>query len=281
MKTILMNLAFVLGVLPSYVWAQSDSTIMEDKKMTITLSSLITSNASYYGQAAEKQLPFGYLDLKVRTPIGWYASAGGYQLLSENEFPSELHVSTGFEWNFGEKVEASIGYIRSFYAKNSPLLQASNPNTASASLGFTHYFKTEIETDYNFGKTEDIFVSLNNSKNIKLTQWGENLLYVNPTLSIIGGTQRFYTYYIEERKRQLGLLGDLIPLPGGEETEIVETTEVSTEFNLLSYNIQTPFIWYRGRGALLFNYQLSFLTEKSAQQKRSNSFFSLGYFYQF
>ena len=282
MKTLLMTLFYMLGLLPFYAQAQSsDSTATISERTTFTLSSLISSNASYYGQAAEKQLPFGYLDLKVRTPIGWYASAGGYQLLTEKELPSEIHVGTGFEWELGEKVELGIGYTRSFYAKDSPLLQASNPNSATASIGFNHYFKTEVEGDYNFGQTEDIFISFNNSKDIKLTQWGSNLLHVTPALNIVGGTQRFYTIYIEERQRQLGLLGGLLPIPGGEQSETVETTEVSTDFNLLSYNVQVPFIWYRGRGAALLSYQLSFLTEKTRQEKRSNSFFSLGYFYQF
>ncbi|WP_353138556.1 hypothetical protein [Pseudopedobacter sp.] len=281
MRTILMNLTFILVIFPCYVWAQSDSTETEEKKTTLTLSSLVSSNASYYGQAAEKQLPFGYLDLKVRTPIGWYASAGGYQLLTEDAFPSEIHVGTGFEWELGKKVELGIGYTYSFYAKESPLLQASNPNSASASASFTHYFKTEVEADYNFGQTKDIFISFNNSKDIKLAEWGSNLLHVNPALNIVGGTQRFYTTYVEERKTQSGGLGGLLPVPGKGQSEFVETTEESTSFNILSYNMQVPFIWYRGQGAVLLSYQLSFLTEKTEQEKRQNSFFSLGYFYQF
>ena len=134
--------------------------------------------------------------------------------------------------------------------------------------------------DYNFGKTEDIFISLDNSKNILLGQLGEkNTFYVKPTVSIVGGTQRFYTTYIEEQKLRTGI-GSIIPIFGQNPPQPTESTKESTNFSVLSSNFTVPFIYYRGNGALMLSYQLSVLTKKVAQENRSNSFFSLGYFYQ-
>lgn len=194
--------------------AQTQDSI--SKKTTFTWSSLWSNNASYYGQAAAQTLPFLYTDLTMRTDMGWYVSAGGYQLLKEGNFPSELHVGSGFEFSLGEKVVLNVGYSRSFYSKDSPLLQASNPNSVSSELGISHVFQTDLGADYNFGKEDDYFVTLTNSKVLRLHSFSsKDVLYVKPTVALTAGTQRFYTTYLEERKRRLGLLNfleDKIPV---------------------------------------------------------------------
>lgn len=275
------NLFIVLIFLstPLMIFGQTD-TVTTEKKNTLTISTLLSSNASYYGQTAKQSLPFTYLDLKLKTKSGFYISGGGYQLLKEDNFPSELHLSTGFEFDLGTNVDFTVGYTRSFYSKASPLLQASNPNNASATLGVNHFFRTELTGDYSFGQSKDVFVSFDNSKNILLGQLGEkNSFFLKPTVSIVAGTQRFYNTYIEEQNMASGL-GSILPIFGNNQPKNKETTTESTGFNLRSYNFIIPFIYYRGKGAVLLSYQLSILSDKVAQGNRSNSFFSLGYFYQ-
>ncbi|TJZ59962.1 hypothetical protein FAZ15_13820 [Sphingobacterium olei] len=279
MKNLIMGLMLVWISVPVRPLAQSDSTAVVLKKTTLTLSSVVSSNANYYGQTAQEALPFGYLDFRLRMPSGWYASSGGYQLLTEDNFPSELHLGTGFEFDITPNIALDLNYTRSFYAKDSPILQASNPNSASASIEFTHYFKTGLTGDFNFGKSEDIFLSLTNSKDIQLAQWGSNLLHLNPGINIVAGTQRFYVTYMEETSRRL--LGGLLPIPLPGNGETVETTTVSEDFNLLSYNFNLPLVFYRGKSALMLSYQLSLLSKKTGQERSQNSFLSLGYFYQF
>ena len=275
------NLFIVLFFIstPLFIFGQSD-TASTIKKNTLTISTLASSNASYYGQTAKDKLPFTYLDLKFKTTSGFYISGGGYQLLTENVFPSELHLSTGFEFKLGADVDFAIGYTRSFYSKASPLLQASNPNNASAIFGVDHLFRTELTGDYSFGKSKDVFVSLDNSKNILLGQLGaKNAFFLKPTVSIVAGTQHFYTTYMEQQTLRNGL-GSVLPIFGNNQPQNTSTTKESTSFNLLSYNFIVPLIYYRGKGAVLLSYQLSVLSDKVAQGSRSNSFFSLGYFYQ-
>ena len=279
MRNSLTVLVSLFITIPLSVLGQSD-TLSSEKRNTLTLSSIVSSNANYYGQTAAEALPFAYVDLKLRTSWGWYISGGGYHLLKENNFPSELHLSSGFEFDLGPKADFEIGYTRSFYAKASPLLQASNPNSLSSTIGIDHLFRTELTADYNFGHSEDIFISVDNSKNILLGQWGEkNTFYLKPGISIVAGTQRFYTTYIEERKQWMEL-DKILPIPENNQKQTTETTTVSTDFSLLSYNFNLPLIYYRGKGAVMLSYQLSVLSDKSVQSKRSNSFFSLGYFYQ-
>lgn len=285
MKTLyFLALTFVVAQLSGTLdcFAQApDSTV---RKSTFTWTTLLSNNASYYGQAATEKLPFTYTDLTMRTPIGWYVSAGGYQLLEENAFPSELHVATGFELHLTKKLSLNFGYTRSFYSDNSPLLQASNPNSISAELGYNHLFQTDLEGDYNFGKESDFFVTFTNSKTISLHSFTQkDLLYIKPNIAITAGTQRYYTTYLEEKKRRLGLpdfLGDKI-LPVEQEPQYEETTVQSTDFKMLSYNFQLPLIWQYGSHALLASYQLSVLGKDVNTEQRHNSFLNIGYFYQF
>ncbi|MBB6240507.1 hypothetical protein HDC90_005185 [Pedobacter sp. AK013] len=203
MRNSLIILVSLLVGVPLFVSGQSD-TLSQGKTNTLTLSSLVSSNASYYGQTAEERLPFAYVDLKFKSSWGWYIAGGGYHLLREDNFPSEMHLKSGFEFQLGPKADLEVGYNRSFYSKASPLLQASNPNSLSATLGIDHLFRSELVADYNFGQSEDIFISIDNSKNILLGQLGKkNTFYLKPGISIVAGTQRFYTTYIEDRKQWL------------------------------------------------------------------------------
>lgn len=282
MRNSLIVSIFLLIASPLHILAQTD-TLKAKKQNTLSLASVISTNANYYGQTAAETLPFTYVDVKLRTASGWYISGGGYQLLKENSYPSELHLSSGFEFSLGSKADFELGYTRSFYSKSSPLLQASNPNSLSSTIGLDHLFRTELTADYNFGQSEDVFISLNNSKDIRLAQLGsKNTFHLKPGINIVAGTQRFYTTYIEERKKWTEGLNGILPFPVEDrsENETTETTKVSTDFSLLSYNLNLPLIYYRGKGAIMLSYQLSVLSNKSAQGNSPNSFFSLGYFYQ-
>lgn len=258
----------------------SDST---EKKTEFTWTNLWSSNANYYGQTASESLPFVYSDLTMRTAIGWYVSAGGYQLLKEGNFPSEMHVGTGFEFALGKRGTLSLGYNRSFYSKDSPLLQASNPNSATVEFGLSHLFQTDIGGDYNFGREDDFFVTLTNSKIVSLHSFtARDILYIKPNISVTAGTQRFYTSYIEESRKRPGLGGILNGKnPTEEEVTYTETTVTSTDFTMLSYNFQLPVIWQYGNGSFLLSYQLSLLSKDVQSEARKNSFLNIGYFYQF
>lgn len=276
-------LSIVIAVLLMASQASAQAQDSTSRKINFTWSSLWSNNASYYGQAAEESLPFLYTDLTMRTPIGWYLSAGGYQLLKEKHFPSELHLGTGFEFKLSQAISLNLGYSRSFYSKDSPLLQASNPNSLSAEVGFSHFLQTDIGADYNFGKDQDIFVSLANSRSVPIHSFtDQDVLYIKPTVTLTAGTQKFYTTYLEEKQRRLGLpdfLGDKLPIEP--EPTYEETTVESTNFKMLSYNFQLPVIWQYKKSAFMASYQLSIIGKDVSTERSTNSFLSIGYFYQF
>ncbi|MHB1180108.1 MAG: hypothetical protein ACYCZO_17490, partial [Daejeonella sp.] len=105
------------------IFASSDSTAL--KKNTLTLAGIYGNNANYYGQTADERLPYALSNATLQLKSGFYLSAGLYKLLnSTSSGISELDLSAGFDFNLSKDLSGSLGYTRSIFAKNSPLLQA-------------------------------------------------------------------------------------------------------------------------------------------------------------
>lgn len=251
------------------------------KKTTLTLASVFSTNANYYGQVAEERLPYVLLNATLRTPYYLYITGGGYRLLNPDVAASAYQLGAGFEFELSEKLDLDIGYTRYFYPENSPLLQASNVNNASLSLTAEHMFETMLTADYAFGETDDYFITLGNAKSFRLGQISsKDLVIVKPGIDIVAGTQRYYEAYITEQKRQ-GKLLDIIPVgPPQADRDTVITQ--STSFKMISYSLSVPVYYYRSQYAIAATYKLSILDPSvEAVSNKPRSFFSLGFFYQF
>lgn len=56
--------------------------------------------------------------------------------------------------DLGKRLNASFGYLRSFYAQNLPLLQVANENTISAGLSYDlKVFKTTLNNYFHLGSS--------------------------------------------------------------------------------------------------------------------------------
>lgn len=271
-------LAITLSILHLNGIAQETDSV---KKTTLTLASIFSTNANYYGQVAEERLPYTLLNATLRTPYYFYITGGGYRLLNNDFASSAYQLGAGFEFELGKTVELDIGYTRSFYPEGSPLLQASNSNNASATISADHVFKTSATVDYAFGNEDDYFITLGNSKQIRLGQiTSKDQVIIQPGIEVVAGTQRYYEAYISEQKRQ-GKLLDFLP---GKPPQTVTDTVItqSNSIKMLSYSFQLPVYYYRSQYAISATYQLSILDPGiEAVSNKPKSFFSLGFFYQF
>jgi hypothetical protein len=283
MKYILI--AFFSCILTVQALAAADST--ETKKPTLTLAAIYGSNANYYGQTAAERLPYVLTNASLRFPAGFFISGSAYRLLNlGGSGVSAVDASAGFNWDVTRNFTAGIAYARSFYPENSPLLQAGNENTASASLGYDwQIFESELGADYSFGSQSDVFVSLSNSKLIDLGSFGSDRGYftLEPSVEIVGGTQQYLEEYTvrksKQEKFQEWLKNPLAP-PGQDQTETVTTSR--TSFDLLTYNVNIPIGYNRGNYLLEAGYQMSVLGKKvTSESRRPHSFFNLSFYYQF
>ena len=277
---------FLSAFCGSAAFAAADSSKVE--KPTLTLAAIYGSNANYYGQTTDERLPYVLTNASFRLANGFYLSGSAYRLLNlSGPGMSAVDASAGFAFDISKNMSADIGYTRSFYPENSPLLQAGNPNTASVALGYDwSIFQSNLGSDYSFGKEQDLFISFSNSKLIDLGSLFNDRGYftLEPAVEVVGGTQHYleeYTVRKTNREKLIDRIKNPFTPPGqGDQTETVTTTK--TSFDLLSYNFSLPIGYNRGNYLLEAGYQVSVLGKKvSADSPKPHSFFNLSFYYQF
>ncbi|WP_051291066.1 hypothetical protein [Pedobacter glucosidilyticus] len=251
---------------------------------TLTLAALYNSNISYYGQVTSERLPYALLNATLRFPSGLYFSVGSYRLFNDSSFVSEGDLGIGYDYEINDKLSVGLSYYKFFYPKNSPLLQAANTNNLSfmATYHFP-WFKSVFSTDYSFGKADDIFMSLGQSKDISLFNITKNdLISIEPCIELVAGSRNFFeTYTIERAKKGKGKN----PYTGnGNAGNTIITTEIieTSAFTILAYNFKLPINYSRANYLAELSYQFTILGhETEPGVKRNQSFFGLAFYYQF
>lgn len=277
-----MQKRFILLLLGLFVASASmaavDST--ETKSSTLTLAAIYGNNANYYGQTAQDRLPYALINASYRLKNGIYFSAGSYKLINfEGPAISELDFSAGFETDFSKRLNACFGYTRSFYAQNSPLLQAANENTISAGLLYDlKVFKAGLNNYYSFGKQQDIFMSLEISRALNLGSLfnDKDFISFEPGFELIGGTINYLEEYRVERERRNPAI-QFPPRPIFE-----DRIRYSSSFGMLSYNTNLLLGYNRSNYLLEAGWTISALAKNVSDTKqKARSFFNLSFYYQF
>lgn len=280
-KPLMLLITFtVLAVQVSLGQTKTDTVAKEKKKTTLTLAAIYNTNADYYGQTADRKLPYILANATVSFPFKLSFSVSSYKLLDSTKGITATILGVGYDFNLAKNLNAGLNYSHTFNATNSPLLQAANTDNASANINYKYWLTTGLTVDLAFGKEKDAFVTFSNSKEIYLgTITGEDLISLTPTIEIVGGTQHFYQSYTTTQREGKRIIGGIITRP----TTTTKTTTVgTTKFNLLSYNFSLPLSYNRSNYMIEATYKLSILGKKvDAISKTPNSFFNLGLYYQF
>lgn len=253
-----------------------DSSATPTSATTFTLASLFSSGIDYFGQTTEKALPYIALNGTLRLKSGIYASVTGFHLFSDSAVVSATGLTAGYQFAITPKLTGDASYAYTVFPKQSPFLQASSPHMASVAFNYEHLLNTGISADYSFGKQQDFFVSLSNSKEFILnTNRDRFILATTPQVTVVAGTQRFYETYIVERKNSgKG--------KGAQSGQVKEENRVYDRFGFLSYNFKLPLSYNRASYLVEAAYQVSLLGNNASERAgQTNSFFTLGFYYQF
>lgn len=254
------------------------------EETTVVLTAMYSSDINYYGQATSEKFPYFLSNVTVNIPFGLYISAGSYKLLNYGSNISEADLSAGFDYDFNKKLSAGIAYTRSFYPENSPLLQASNENNLNASATYKWpSLKSMFSADFAFGKEQDLFLSLNNSKEIELGDAFKGSLSTEPSFEMVAGTRHYTRSYIVRKNNRNGGPGyGYGHQTGSNQGPFTQVYEPSTSFDMLSYNFKIPLSFSRAGYIAELGYQFSILGQDAGPEiRRSQSYFSLAFYYQF
>jgi len=267
--------------------ASADSTISSDTiahKSTLTLGAVYANNASYYGQKPEENTAYTAIAASYKLKSGFYLSGMAYKLLNEKTSSvSASSLAAGINFKLAKKLSADLSYTHSFYPTHSPMLQAANAENISLELAHESWLQVKLTGDYDFGKTNDEFVTAAISKTINLFSIGKkDVVTIEPSADITAGTQHFYQVYQTEKRLRDSLLGIILDPIMGNPADGSTTTVSSTSFNLLSYNFKLPLAYNRSHYLLEAAYQLSVLSNQvQSSAGKANSFVTLSFYYQF
>ncbi len=259
----------------------TDSTVQNS---SLTLGATYCNNADYYGQKAEANIPYLAASATYRFRSGIYFSGLAYRLLKDSiNIVSAGNLRVGIDFRISKRLSADLSYSHTFYPSYSPLLQASNPDNATATLAYENFLTSKLSVDYAFGNTTDFFVTAGTGKQINLTHLTKrDIISITPALAVTAGTQRFYQTYVIGKRIQDSLLGIILPPLTGPHTSQVSETVTTTQFNILSYNFSCPLAYSRAAYMIEINYQLSLLSNNAETNPGGlNSFFSASFYYQF
>ncbi len=259
---------------------KTDTVPEAKKKTTLTLAAIYNTNADYYGQTADRKLPYILANATVSFPFNLSFSVSSYKLLDSTKGITATILGAGYDFSLAKNLKATLSYSHTFNATNSPLLQAVNSDNLSAGVSYKYWLTTGLTIDLAFGEEKDGFLTFSNSKEIDLGSiTSEDLISITPTVEIVSGTQHFYQSYTTTERERRKLVGGVITRPIATTTT---TTVATTKFNLLSYNFSLPLSYNRSNYMIEATYKLSLLGKKvDAISKAPNSFFNLGFYYQF
>jgi len=128
-----------------------------------------------------------------------------------------------------------------------------------------------------------VFVTFSNSKLISLgsIQADKDFISLEPSISVIGGTQHYYQTYTTEKEKRKKLLNNPL-FPSKPEPETTTTTVESTEFGVMAYTLSLPLAYNRSSYSVEAAYQLSVAGKKVAgETNKPASIFNLSFYYMF
>jgi opacity protein-like surface antigen len=289
MKQILVILTFMCFSLATFSQQDTITTAATDSielKSALTVGVSFVSNADYNGQRSIEKMPYAAVVASYKHRSGFFVNALSYRLLNKESegFASAYGAGLGYNIDLKKGWAADLGYQYTFFPKHSPFLQAANPHSATAAITSAGAISTKVEGNYSFGKTNDFFLTLSASKQISLFSFSQkDLVTFTPQFDVIGGTQRFYNYYINQKTIRDSLTGTLLdPITGGNQSGTDTTSQMVTSFDLLSYNLKLPITFSRANYLIELSTQFSLLSDKAQiQPGQLNTFFSASFYYQF
>lgn len=281
MKLYLTILLFSISIVALAQQSVRD-TLKTNDKPTLTLATLYSSNANYYGQTTAEPLPYVLAYGGLAFKSGFSISGTGYKILNVDGASSGADLTAAYDFNLSRNLSAGISYTRSFFPDSSFFLQSQNLNMFSGKLGYDFsWLSTGLNADYIPGQNGGLYLSLDVKKSIELIAFNQsNFISIEPRFEVVGSTQQITSTEEVPPSNQNNGIG-IIKLPGRQFNQNPEYRTVeSTSFGVLSYNFKLPVAYSTRKFMVEAGYQASLISrDTDASFKNPRSFFSLGLYY--
>lgn len=267
--------------------AASDSNAV--KKQSVSAGVSYGSDASFFGRTNQTKYPFINSDVIYNTKVGIFIYGSAWKVLSSLPTVDEVDLGLGYSYKLSKNFKGSISYTRFLFSDSAKIIKSASSNDINFKNSFNwNILKTGVTLDYLFGKSDDFFVTISNSKYFE-SNWNifdnKDYLTFEPSFNIILGTQNFVQKYSIEHDFFRDIENKLPPPLRKGKPPIVYEEEYSVAnrtFNFLNYNIKIPLAYNRPHYTIEASYRYSIpVNVQGLLATQNESFFNLTFYYVF
>jgi len=258
------------------LYADTDTII---RKRSISVGLNFGSDAMFFGRTGPIRYPFYSADVVYNTKQGFFVYGSLLRLIGYRTSIDEIDVGGGYLYRPSKKFSGSISYTRFIFNKEQRIIESATNNDINFKNAYDWGpFKSTVILDYLFGRSNDFFVTISQSKHFE-PNWrllsNNDYITFNPTISMILGTQNFVqTYSVDHQDHLLPSVSN----KSGYSPYLFN----NGRFNALNYSFKLPIAYNRPHYTLEFAYKYSIpVNVEGTLRNRRESFYNVTFYYLF
>lgn len=249
------------------------------RKKSISVGFNFGSDAMFFGRTGPIRYPFYSADVIYNTKQGFFAYGSLLRLIGYRTSIDEIDIGGGYLYRPSKKFSGSISYTRFIFNKEQRIIESATNNDINFKNAYNWGpFKSTVILDYLFGRSNDFFVTISQSKYFE-PNWrlfsNNDYITLNPSISMILGTQNFVqTYNLDHQARLIS-------------ANIFQNTYSPYQFNngrfnALNYSFKIPIAYNKPHYTFEFAYKYSIpVNVEGTLRNRKESFYNLTFYYLF
>jgi hypothetical protein len=259
------------------------------RKQSLSVGVSVGSDAQFFGRTGPVKYPYWSGDAIYNAKSGFFVYGSVYKVFTSIPVIDETDAGAGYLYRFSSKFTGNISYTHFFIDKDALIIKSASSNDINFSNSYDwKILKSNVTFDYLFGRENDFFLTINNSKYFE-TNWSifddKDYLSFNPGFSIIFGTQNFVQKYAQSHP---GKYNDNYSLQRNDDIFLQpppvfpQYAAYDSEFHMLNYSFKLPVAYNRPHYTLEFAYKYSVpVNIQGIFNNHRESFYNLTFYYVF
>jgi hypothetical protein len=258
-----------------HIVADTDTII---RKQSVSVGVNYGSDALFFGRTSPVKYPFVTGDVIYNSKQGFFAYSSILKVLGYAPV-DEIDVGGGYFYKLSKQFSGTVSYTRFIFNKQANVIKSASSNDINLKNSYDWKFlKTSVIADYLFGKSNDFFVTVTNSKYIE-TSWSifddQDYLSFNPSFNFITGTQNFVQRYSVDHRFKQDIDNIFV-------YDDPNSARYNRKFKMLNYSFKVPIAYNRPHYTLEASWRYSIpVNVEGVLENHKESFFNLTFFYLF
>lgn len=264
---------------PGQLTADTDTLV---RKQSLSVGVSYGSDIIFFGRTSQRKFPFMTGDVVYNTKSGFFVYGSIINVSNLTPFVNEVDFGAGYIFRPSKQFTITPSYTRFVFNKDAPIIKSTSSNDIDIKNTYDFkVLKSSITIDYLFGRTSDIFVTINNTRHFESNFSifdDKDYLTLDPTISIILGTQNFVESYDDDFHNRHNTTGK----PDPDYYNIYGDRNAARVFDGLNYSFKIPLAYNRPHYTLEAAYRYAIpINVQGPLVNHKESFLNLTFYYLF